>query len=208
MAILLKSEILDDIFEQLQKTNGDSKSIGALVQSITPIINLTAERFPRHLTEDLKQELKVFIMSKAKYFAEAYFAGKIRNPTNYFFRVFRNAAIAYMKKDAREGYQSMVPLDDVKSEMVYTIGLSKKDVIEKIRIQLLDWIRLRFTLASYRRKAEQFIGPFFTGTRPSMSTNSIEKFSQMNYKYGKEVYSVVLTKLRELVVLHYEELLD
>jgi hypothetical protein len=209
MGMVLDAARLEKALAEIQKNPKDPNHVGALIELIRPIIALTRERFPQHLGEDLEQEIRLFIIKRADYIARTFFEGKIKNPTNYFFTVCRNSAINHMKKETKND-DRLIPLDDLKTAPIYKGDQTRKQrIVEQIREDMLKWCRIRYKdQPKLSKRAEKFVMVMMAGERPSFTTAKLKSFAQTDQQAAKDVYSVVLIKLREMASEHIEELLS
>ncbi len=184
-------------------TNNDNLSL--FLDLLKPIITLTLDRFPEHLSDDMAQEIRMSLMRKSKSIAESYFAGRIKNPTNYFFTACKNWGINYLNKELKTA-DRMMPLDDLKMEPVYEARTHKEKIVQEIREECLAFIRSHFTRRHAQNTAERFMEALLRGERPSFQTSKVERFSKSSRQPAKDTYSIVLIKLRELTANHIEDL--
>ena len=208
MSLVLDSARLEKSLALVRDHPDDPSTTESLLELLKPIIKLTVERFPSHLSEDIGQEIKIFIMKKMGYIAKAWQDGKIANPTGYFFRVCYNAATNYIKKELKHE-SHLMPIDDIKIEPAIMPKTDKKQrLLDAIQQDVLSFIRVRFTKPKDTARAERFVTVILDGKRPSFQTDCVQKFSAMRYKAAKSVYSIVLKKIRELVLMHIDEFLN
>lgn len=207
MGLVLDPTQLEKALKVIRANPGKPEHVDGFLKIVQPIIALTRDRFPQHLGEDLEQEIRVFFIRRADYLARAYFEGRIANPTNYLFTVARNAAMNHMKKELKND-DRLIPLEDVKSDPVWKgPGHRRVKVIDTLREKLLAWCKMRYEEAPrLRRRAEKFAMALMDGQRPSFHDAKLEKFSESESQSAKDVYSVVLLKLRELASQYMEEL--
>ena len=206
MSITLKHEDLARILTEIKQHPKDDNKKLEFITLIAPIIKVTTDQYPQDMMEDMSQEMKIFIMKRSDYIAEAFATDKIQNPTNYLFTVCRNTALNFYKKEAK-AKTHLVPLDDVKVEPVYkNQTTSKSKVVEEIRQLCMDYIKVRYTKKIDQRTAERFLVALLQGKRPSFNSKALTKF--VRQENSKDIYSVVLLKLRELIEPRLEELTD
>lgn len=206
MSVTLKhDDLVRVLFDIKQEPNNDSKKMDFL-NLINPIMKLTIEKFPQDMAEDMAQEMKIFIMGRADYIAKAWSEDKIKNPTNYIFRVCRNAAVNYFNK-ASKNSTHLVSIDDVKIEPIYTPkSYEKSKIIEEVREKCLDFIKVRFTAVAEQKVAEKFLVVMLQGKRPSFLNTTLKPFAHAREQTAKDIYSIVLMKMRELITPRLEEL--
>ncbi len=208
MAVTLKFEDLSNALMLIKNNPGDEKIKADLLEVVKPIIKLTADKFPSNVSEDMQQEMKMSIMRKADYIAKTFFEGKIDNPTNYIFTVCRNAAMNFFKKESKYTVH-IIPIDDVKIDPIYKPKTyQKQKCLDEVRAQMMSFIKTRFTRSVEQKQAEKFLGVLIDGKRPSFLTTQLEKFSNANQANAKDIYSIVLMKLRELIEPRIPELLE
>lgn len=208
MSITLKYEDLARVLTDIKQNPNDENKKLEFVNVVNPIIKLTIDKFPQDMHEDMAQEMKIFLMKRAEYIANAFFSEKILNPTNYMFRVCRNSATNYFKKEAKSATH-LVPIDDIKIEPIYTPKTAEKSkILDEIREQCLDFIRLRYTRKVDQKIAERFLVALLQGKRPSFYTQAIRKFAKSRQENAKDIYSVVLLKMRELITPRIEDLTE
>ncbi len=208
MGITLKHEELSRVLMLVKNNPGNEQIKNDYLEVLKPIIKLTAERFPSNLAEDMQQEMKIFLMKRADYIATNFFDGKIKDPTNYIFTVCRNAAMNFFKKENKHTVH-IIPIDDVKIDPIYKPKTyAKQKCLDEVRIQMLSYIKTRFTERKEQKMAEKFLGVMMEGKRPSFEDIHLKKFARANAINAKDVYSIVLMKLRELLKPRISELLD
>jgi DNA-directed RNA polymerase specialized sigma24 family protein len=206
VAYSINVDRLEKIMYAVRANPKDQNAQVDLLTILQPIIGLTKDRFPQHLGDDVEQEIRLFVIRKAEYLSGAFFRGRIKNPTNYFFRVCFNAAMNYLKKENR-GFDHMVPIEDLKLQPVYEQRLvSKQKILEKIREEVLEFIRVRFEKRADQAIAERFVNGLLKGQRPSFHNKILHKEAHAQYRPAKDIYSIVLDKLRDLTRAHIEEL--
>ncbi len=199
---------LESVFTKLRKDPKDQQGLVDLWDLLKPIINLTVERFPAHMHDDMGQEIRMFLMKRAAYLSKAYFDGKIKNPTNYLFRVCFNAGINYYKKEAKTE-DHLMPLDDLKMEPIYRHTNARKDkIITEIREETQAFIKMHFRKPNQRQTAERFMVAMLRGERPSFTTLKVSKFAKTTQRPAKDTFSIVQIKIRELMAKRINELLD
>lgn len=206
MGITLKHEDLVRAL-MLVKTNPGNENIkNDYLEILKPIIKLTAERFPSNLAEDMQQEIKIFLMKRADYIANTFFDGKIKDPTNYIFTVCRNAAMNFFKKESKYNVH-VIPIDDLKIDPIYKPKTyQKQKCLDETRVQMLSFIKTRFTSKKEQQQAERFLLALMEGKRPSFMTIKVNKFAKSNQQNAKDIYSIVLMKVRELLQPRIAEL--
>ena len=208
MAVTLKHEDLVRVLMLVKENPGNEQIKNDYLEVLKPIIKLTADRFPSNLAEDMQQEMKIFLMKRADYIAKTFFEGKIKDPTNYIFTVCRNSAMNFFKKESRHSVH-IIPIDDVKIDPIYKPKTyQKQKVLDEVRQQMLSFIRTRFTSRKEQKQAERFVGVLIEGKRPSFDDHHIEKFAKASGQQAKDIYSIVLMKLRELLQPRIQELLE
>lgn len=208
MPVVLSHEELAKALTAIKNNPNNEQIKIEFLEVVKPIVKLTIEKFPVQCMDDMRQEIQIFLMKRADYIANAFFSGKIENPTNYLFRVCYNSAMNFFKREAKHAVH-LVPIDDVKVDPVYRASNAEKQkILIKIREQMMDFIRVRFTLKSDQKKAEKFLAALLDGKRPSFHTVPLEKFSRGNQKDAKDIYSIVLMEIRELVKPHISELTE
>ena len=206
MAITLKSEDLAKVLHEIRQNPKDDNKKLEFINLIDPIIKVTTDKYPQDMAEDMAQEMKIFIMKRSDYIAEAYANDKIQNPTNYIFTVCKNTALNFLKKE-NKAKSNLVPLDDVKVEPIFTPKTAEKtQIIEEVRVQCLDYIKLRYTKRSDQKTAERLLVDLLQGKRPTWQNNKMRKVLNVRQENVKDIYSVVLLKLRELIEPRLEEL--
>lgn len=207
MGVLLDAAKLEKALKLIRDNPAHPTHVGELVDIMKPIIVLTRDRFPMHLGEDLEQEIRLFLIRRADYLAKAYFSGKIKNPTNYLFTVCRNAAMNHMKRETKND-DRLIPLEDVKSDPVWKgPGHRRTKVIDHIREKMLEWCTIRYkNKPRLIRRAEKFVMVLMEGQRPSFHDAKLEKFAEADGQAAKDVYSVVLIKMRELAGEYLDDL--
>lgn len=208
MGLLLDAAKLEKAFRLVKDNPGDQTKVGDLVEIVKPIIALTRDRFPQHMGEDLEQEIRMFLLRRAEYLAKAYFGGKIKNPTNYLFTVCRNAAMNHMKRELKND-DRLIPLEDAKSEPIWKGPRHQKTaVVDHIREKMLDWCKIRYKdQPRLVKRAQKFVMALMDGQRPSFHDAKLEKFAESEGQVAKDVYSVVLLKMRELTAQYLDTLL-
>ena len=208
MPVVLSHEELAKSLTAVKRNPGNEQIKIDFLDVVKPIIKLTTDKFPSQFGDDMRQEIQIFLMKRADYIANAYFSGKIENPTNYLFRVCYNSAMNFFKKEAKHAVH-LVPIDDVKVDPIYKAGAAEKQkVLIKIREQMMDFIKVRFSLKKDQKKAEKFLTTLMDGKRPSFMTVPLQKFANARHKDAKDIYSIVLLELRELVKPHIQELTE
>lgn len=208
MAVTLKHEDLVRVLMLVKENPGNENIKNDYLEILKPIIKLTADRFPSNLAEDMQQEIKIFLMKRADYISKTFFEGKIKDPTNYIFTVCRNAAMNFFKKESKHTVH-IIPIDDVKIDPIYKPKTyQKQKCLDEVRQQMLSFVKTRFTLRAEQKQAERFIGVLMEGKRPSFDTKVIESFSNAKQQNAKDIYSIVLMKLRELLQPRIQELLE
>ncbi len=208
MAYTVDAHKLESVFKKLRENPKSDEALVEFWDLLKPIITLTIGRFPEHMADDLGQEIRMFLMKRAAYLSTAYFDGRIKNPTSYFFRVCYNAGINYYKKEAKTE-DHLMPIDDLKIEPIFTEKNARKDkIITQIREEVQAFIKMHFRNRQQRETAERFMVAILRGERPSFSTSKVERFAHANRKPAKDTYSIVHIKIRELVAEHIDELLD
>jgi len=207
MSHSIDAKRLEQVLSAVRADSASNESLVAFLDLMKPIIALTLDRFPDHMSDDLAQEIRMSLMRKAKSIADSYFAGRIKNPTNYFFTACKNWGINYLNKELKT-IDRMMPIDDLKLEPVYEARSHKEQLIQEIREECLEFIRRRFTKKHAQHVAERFMEAILRGERPSFNTGKVERFARSQRQPAKDTYSIVLIKLRELVSEHIEELTD
>ncbi len=208
MAYSVDEQKAEAIFSKLRQNAHDNDAIASLWDLLAPIIKLTVDRFPQHMHDDMGQEIRLFLMKRGAYLSNAYFGGKIRNLTNYAFRVCYNAGINYYKKEAKTE-DHLMPIDDLKIEPIFQQRNPRKDkIITEIREQTQAFIKLHFTGRAARQTAERFMVAILNGERPSFTSSKVKKFAHADQRPAKDTYSIVLIKVRELIADRIGELLD
>lgn len=207
MATSIDPAKLEAVFSTLRKSPKDEAGLVEFLNIMKPIITLTLDRFPSHMSDDLSQEIKMFLMRKVEYLTKAFFDGRIKSPTNYFFRVCYNAGINYFNKE-KKSEDHLLPIDDLKLEPIYKTKVSGKDkIIQQIREETLAFIKMHFKNKDQRVVAERFLEALLKGQRPSFNTGKVERFSHTERRPAKDTYSIVLIKVRELMSGRIDELL-
>lgn len=208
MPIVLDSKRLGEILLAIHDKPDKSKEIEALLAIVNPIIRLTADRFPAHMSDDLQQEVRMSLMKKAPYLAQAYHDGKLDNPTNYLFTLCYHAGINYIKSEEKHT-DHLVPISDIKIEpAISPRTYDKLRILDKVKEEVLSWIRVRFTKKIDSSRAERYVDRILGGLRPSFKTRVVEKFYKGTQAPAKDTYSIVLQKIRELLFEHQKELLE
>lgn len=208
MPIVLDSQTITKAFGQILKHPGDPQHAEELLKVVQPIIKMTLDRFPAHLSPDIEQEIRLFVMKKADYLAVAYRDGQIKTVTNYFFKLCYNAAANYVKKEGRHDLR-MVSIDDVKVEpCIVPKTYKKQKIIDRVREEIIEFIRVRFTDKKDSARAERYVMVLLNGKRPTFTSGNINRFSKMEQSPAKDTYSIVLTKLRELFQKYMDEWMD
>lgn len=208
MAVTLKHEDLVRVLMLVKNNPGNENIKNDYLATLEPIIKLTADRFPSNLAEDMKQEIKIFLMKRADYIANTFFEGKIKDPTNYIFTVCRNSAMNFFKKESKHTVH-IIPIDDVKIDPIYKPKTyQKQKCLDEVRVQMLSFIKTRFTSRKEQKQAEKFLTVLMEGKRPSFDTNQVQKFSKANQQNAKDIYSIVLMKIRELLQPRIAELIE
>lgn len=206
MSIMLDSKSVKIILEKIKKTPEDKAALEELLKLLKPVIKLTIERFPRHLGDDVEQELMMAVCRKAQYISEQYCKGKIKSVTGYFFTFFRNAATVFLNKELKHETH-LVSIDDVKVDRAAKpVNQQRHHVIDTIKEEVLDFIRLRFPKRTDAVRAEKYVDVILNGMRPSFATGNIHRFYGGRQTQAKDAYSVVLQKIRERLEAHWSEL--
>jgi DNA-directed RNA polymerase specialized sigma24 family protein len=208
MPVSLKYEDLAKALATIRQDPTNENNKLEFLNLIQPIIKLTTDKFPADMADDMAQEMRIFLMKRAEYIATQFINDKIKSPTNYIFRVCYNSAMNFIKKD-KKTTDGLVPIDDVKIEPVYKPkSSSKSKIVDEIRQQCLDFIRLRYTKKEDQRVAEKLLMTLLSGKRPSFMTKKLRTFAAKRDQNMKDIYSVVLLKLRELVEPRLGELIE
>lgn len=208
MGVTLKHEDLVRVLMLVKNNPGNENIKHDYLEVLKPIIKLTADRFPSNLAEDMQQEIKIFLMKRADYIANAFFDAKIKDPTNYIFTVCRNSAMNFFKKESKHTIH-IIPIDDVKIDPVYKPKTyQKQKCLDEVRVQMLSFIKTRFTNKAEQKQAERFLTVLMDGKRPSFDNNHVAKFAKANQYNAKDIFSIVLMKIRELLQPRMAELLE
>lgn len=208
MGVTLKHEDLVRVLMLVKNNPGNENIKNDYLEVLKPIIKLTAERFDSNLSEDMQQEIKIFLMRRADYIANAFFDGKIKDPTNYMFTVCRNSAMNFFKKECKYNVH-IIPIDDVKIDPIYKPKTyQKQKCLDEVRVQLLSFIKTRFTNTVEQKQAERFLTVLMEGKRPSFQVANVTKFAKANQQNAKDIYSIVLMKLRDLLKPRIAELME
>jgi DNA-directed RNA polymerase specialized sigma24 family protein len=205
MSHSIDAKHLERVMSALRARPKDNECLTAFLDLMKPVITLTLDRFPDHMRDDLAQEIRMSIMRKAESIANSYFAGRIKNPTNYFFTACKNWGINYLNKELKT-VDRMMPIEDLKLEPVYEARTHKEKIVQEIREECLAFIRSHFTKRHAQLTAERFMESLLRGERPSFNTGSVERFARSQRQPAKDTFSIVLIKLRELTAQHIEDL--
>lgn len=206
MSLVLSVKQLRGPLEAIHKNPTDPEALKELLEIVAPVIKLTAERFPFHLADDIRQELQISMMKKAPYLAKAFVEGTIDSPTGYIFRLLFNEASTALGKELKHE-QHLVSIEDVKVENTVMNKTGKKHkVIEKIREELIEWTKQRFEKASDAKSAQRYIEVMIEGKRPSFHTTALKKFKTGRDQNAKDIYSAVFQRLRERLEFYWDEI--
>jgi DNA-directed RNA polymerase specialized sigma24 family protein len=208
MAVSLKHEELVRVLMLIKNNPGNEQVKNDYLETLKPIIKLTSDRFPSNLADDLQQEIKIFLMKRAEYISNTFFEGKIKDPTSYIFTVCRNAAMNFFKKESKHTLH-IIPIDDVKIDPIYKPKTyQKQKCLDEVRVQMLSFIKTRFTNRKEQKQAERFLTVLMEGKRPSFDDKVVEPFAKTKAPNAKDIYSIILMKLRELLQPRIKELLE
>lgn len=208
MGIILNHKDLKELFKGIANSPTDMDLKGKLIEQLQKVISLTCERFPQYVRDDMAQELSMSIIKKSDYIAQMFNDGKIDNITNYVFRYLHNAAIIYYKKEANY-HTRFVSIDEVEADKeVLPAGYRKPEVIERIREEVTDFIRVRFPHKKDADRAEKYVSCILEGKRPSFKGHNVRSFYRGKDIPAKEAYSVVLEEIRNRLRKYQEELLS
>ncbi len=207
MAHSIDPKRLEQVMSAVRSDPTNNANLSLFLDLLKPIITLTLDRFPDHMSDDLAQEIRMSLMRKSRSISESYFAGRIKNPTNYFFTACKNWGINYLNKELKT-VDRMMPIDDLKLEPVYEARTHKEKIIQEIREECLAFIRSHFTKKHAQNTAERFMEALLHGERPSFGTTTVERFAKSSRQPAKDTYSIVLIKLRELTANHIEDLME
>lgn len=208
MSVSLKHEDLAKALVLIQQNPSDESKKIDFINLVQPIIRLTVDKFSESIRDDMSQEIRMFFMKRADYISTQFFQDKITNPTNYLFRVAYNSAMNFIKREAKNS-QYFIPIDDLKIEPIYKHkSASKSKVVDDIREKCLDFIRLRYTDKGDRAWAEKLLLHLLEGKRPTFEEAKFSKITGKRKQTAKDIYSVVLLKLRELAEMRIEELTE
>ena len=207
MPILLDSAELMKVFRLIADEPQNNKHVETLINILKPVVKLTIRRFPRHLTEDIEQELYLAITKKASYLANIFNAGQVKNPTNYIFRFLYNEATMATRRELKHD-KRLISLDDSNIDAVAEAQTYRKDqVIIKVRDEVIDWAKVRWPKEADANRAVKYLDAImYAHSRPSWRTKSVHSFAGARQVAAKEIYSAVLTKIRERLTYYWDEL--
>jgi len=207
MSIALNNEKLKDIFIRLDKNINDESATTDLLAILKHPIELTLEKYSKTSQEDMKSEFVVSILSKKAYLTKAYMCGDIADPTGYFFRLLRNSALAYLKKETRQ-LSHTIPITDVKVEFIAKQDSYRKTLrFMEIRDHMIDWIKLRFDNKVSMRRAIILLDLIMIGKK---YRNCQEFFKERGPKADpvKRTYHIILARIKEVFEEYKDELID
>lgn len=197
MPVLLDNTKLADIFERLGKNINDPQATEELINILRPVLKETVNKFNTLPPEDTMQEIIMAVLKKKEFLTKAYLEGKILNPTNYIFGMFRNAALASIQKEKKH-LDHLIPIDDVKVEAVAKKrNVFKTRALIKVRQETFEWLRARFAKSADYKKACKYVDIILSGKKEG------SKKQPRNYKLN--LYSVVFQKIKELIVKYADE---
>lgn len=206
--IVLDIAKLKPPLDAIRKNPTDMVAIEQLMGILKPVIKLTVDRFPKHLAEDIHQELHISIMRKAPALAEAVCSGKVENPTGYIFRLMYNEATMALNRELK--FESrLVSIEDIKVEKIVEHSYGKRHkILDKIKEELDEWAEDRWKELKDVKRAKKYIDAIIDGKRPSFMTVNLRKFSTGTDDSNKAIYSDILQQLRKRLEYYWEEMTD
>ena len=208
MSIVLSNDKLKDIFEKFSYNINDEQGTLALIDVLKPVLKFTLERFPQLLKEDIQQEILMMVLKKREYLTKAFNLGRIKNPTNYFFRFFRNAAIVFINKENKYN-QHIVSIEDIKIEKtVKPKTYMKGKVLRIVRDEVIDLLKAHFVKQNDFNRSCKFLDLILNCERPRWQDAELRKFYGGRPEIAKESYAVVLQYVRTVLGRYQQELLE
>jgi hypothetical protein len=204
MGILLKNEDLRNVFEKLNKNINDEAVVMELIELLRPILKETVRKFHINIPDDIMQELIIALIKKKEYLTKAFISGEIKNMVHYLFTTFRNAALAAIQKE-RKHTEHLMPLDDVKLEAITCKrNYTKTRAFLKVRQETFEWLKYRFPKEKDFKRSCKFVDLILSGKKVSF-LGTKPNIKALNIKIVKDVYSIVLNKIRELIIKYSDE---
>lgn len=201
--IVLKSEDLKLALAELYSDEQNPAKLQKLMDVLKPVVEMTLERFPQYLKDDLRQELLAAIMKKAPYLAKAWKDGKIKTPTNYFMTFMKNNCTVALHRELKHSKRT-VSIEDVKVDKVVEDSNSERlsRIFERVREEVREFIKERFPTKADSRRAEKYLELILKGERPTFKSRVVESFYGGRQVQAKEAFSVVLQQVRDRLRVH------